>query len=279
MLKNIIVLLTLTTPIVKSLSDQLILELLKHNPVPMKSPVIFYPKGSVDLLKSLTKCDNFGSVKLVKSVPRQKIPRADQNQPLIFIIDDNFDAAVLDKQIQNSDLGIKNSVLILCYKNVLNPKIQNPKFKNIKINQEIYILTLEDLALFESYRINDLVMNFKIGEYIQHGEKIGFQFEYSQGWSYEIGKRRSDFGGKHFKIMTEHEPPSFKLKSSYKKSARFFEANQTYEVTNFASGMYYDVLLNLAKNLNFTYTLYKRKDGVFGGVNGRFEIIFWRQLS
>ncbi len=43
--------------------------------------------------------------------------------------------------------------------------------------------------------------------------------------------------------------------------------NKTYDVTNHVSGLFYQVLVHLAANLNFTYSIYKREDGVWGSLD------------
>ena len=47
-------------------------------------------------------------------------------------------------------------------------------------------------------------------------------------------------------------------------SAPFDEKSQTYDVTHFTKGMFYDIFLALQEKLNFTATLHKRKDGYWG---------------
>ena len=44
----------------------------------------------------------------------------------------------------------------------------------------------------------------------------------------------------------------------------YFKNNQTYDMTHKVKGYYIDFLNLLSESMNFTFTLYKRKDGIFG---------------
>ena len=67
--------------------------------------------------------------------------------------------------------------------------------------------------------------------------------------------------------MTSGEGNSIKMNKNYKKQAPYFSSNDTYEVTNFVKGIYYEVLQFLQIKLNFTTTLYRRGDGIWGTIN------------
>ena len=47
-------------------------------------------------------------------------------------------------------------------------------------------------------------------------------------------------------------------------TATFDEKSQTYDVTKSVTGLYHEMFLEMQKMLNFTSTLYKRKDGEWG---------------
>ena len=84
-----------------------------------------------------------------------------------------------------------------------------------------------------------------------------------------LGRRRNNFYGLHLIAMTEHEPPFSFIDSSYETEAKFFQENETYDVTSYLRpGMYTNLFQNIALNLNFTVTYYKRKDGSFGSFDG-----------
>ena len=88
-------------------------------------------------------------------------------------------------------------------------------------------------------------------------------------------KRRSNFYGQHFVAMTQPQQPNIILSKDYTKFAKFHAQNQTYDVTNFVSGTYYDLIRIMAQELNFTVSFYKRKDNIWGNfVNGTWTGMF-----
>ena len=62
--------------------------------------------------------------------------------------------------------------------------------------------------------------------------------------------------------MTKEESPSITF--SKFSSAEFDLKSQTYDVTKFTQGLYYDMFLILQETFNFTASLHKRKDGKWG---------------
>ena len=87
--------------------------------------------------------------------------------------------------------------------------------------------------------------------------------------------RRSDFQGLILTTMTQDAGNDIIFDSDYGKKAIFFPNNQTYLVTNFTQGKFYDILTSLQNILNFTSNLNKRKDNGWGFVypqpNGSFH--------
>ena len=114
-----------------------------------------------------------------------------------------------------------------------------------------------------NYRVTEVNVITKIGSYTS-----SFRFDYSDPtWSSDIGERRSNFFGSHFVAMYDADPPYGYLNPAFKTKAKFFENNQTYLVTDYATtGMFLELFRILSKQLNFTYTLYKRLDGAWGTV-------------
>ena len=76
-------------------------------------------------------------------------------------------------------------------------------------------------------------------------------------------QRRGNFQGHHLKAITGEEPPYIKINLS---SAIYDETHQVYDVTETVEGMYYDMFLILQEQLNFTTSIYKRKDGKWGPI-------------
>jgi hypothetical protein len=53
--------------------------------------------------------------------------------------------------------------------------------------------------------------------------------------------------------MVEHESPYISIANEFKTNATFFDLNQTYDVTRYTSGLFYDVLVNLEQTLLLHY--------------------------
>ena len=126
-----------------------------------------------------------------------------------------------------------------------------------KINQDIRFVNQEDWKVYEHYKINDKIILNQIGFFdntFQYIPKSDLAFE----------ERRRNFHGYHLKAMTEEESP-YIIFSDF-SSAEFDQKSQTYDLTKFTQGLYYEMFLILQETLNFTATLHKRKDGKWGPV-------------
>ena len=64
--------------------------------------------------------------------------------------------------------------------------------------------------------------------------------------------------------MTEFSGTQMNARLSYIDEAPYFENNKTYRVNNYTYGMFHDILQLMENQLNFSTTLYKRKDAVWG---------------
>ena len=58
------------------------------------------------------------------------------------------------------------------------------------------------------------------------------------------------------------QPLTTFLNDSYKNN--YFPENETYDVTNYLTGVFPISMEIMSKALNFTYSVYKRKDGSWG---------------
>ena len=170
------------------------------------------------------------------------------------------DLALLMDTINVEDLGTKCSVKILL-PGFLSEILD--KEHNFRLNQEIFVINLSTLEMYEIYRISGAIVKSSIGKC--DPKTLTFQFQDPDRWSNEIGKRRANLYGQHLRIMTDHFVPYIQLAPSHKTEAPYFPENGTFDVTHFfEAGIYRDILVHLASNLNFTYSLYKRKDGSYG---------------
>ena len=93
--------------------------------------------------------------------------------------------------------------------------------------------------------LNDFFIQNKLG----HFEEISYKFQWNDKVNSDFFVRRSDFYGLTLKAMTEATGRQLMLDPSYTEKAPFFSSNQTYLVTQFTTGLYYDVLLELQKML------------------------------
>jgi hypothetical protein len=66
--------------------------------------------------------------------------------------------------------------------------------------------------------------------------------------------------------MTECDPPFVTLPNNFQTIAKLHEKNQTYDVTNIAGGLSHEIWKILEEKLNFTTSLYKRKDSEWGSL-------------
>ena len=126
-----------------------------------------------------------------------------------------------------------------------------------KINQDIKFVNQEDWKVYEHYKINDKIIMNQLGFFDD-------TFDYQPKLNMIFEERRQNFHGYHLKAMTEEESPYMFFPDL--PSAKFDQKSQTYDVTKSVQGLYYDIFLILQEMLNFTATLYKRKDGKWGPV-------------
>ena len=84
------------------------------------------------------------------------------------------------------------------------------------------------MNILEKYDINGIIIKNKIGNFSESG------FEFTKGCEKSFLKRRSNFNGIDFKIMTEEFFPYVKLDDTYIEKALYFNANETYDVTAYS---------------------------------------------
>ena len=110
--------------------------------------------------------------------------------------------------------------------------------EKININQQIYILNF-GLQLFEKYVINNQVIERKLGHF------VGESYVPEELIEESFLKRRMNFNGSTIIALTEKEQTTIILENLDK--APFFLSNQTYDVTNFVSGSFYDIWKRIVK--------------------------------
>ena len=123
-----------------------------------------------------------------------------------------------------------------------------------RINQNILFVDVRTWKSYEHYEINNIKVMRNLGYFDSDQNYISINNS-----SFE--ERRKNFQGYHTKAITEVIIPYINLETS---SAKFDEKSQTYDVTESVHGLHYDLFMLMQKQLNFTATLHKRKDGKWG---------------
>ena len=137
--------------------------------------------------------------------------------------------------------------------------------KDLKVenDKKLYVVKRSSLEVFETYCINEITVQENLG-------RLG-RNKHEMIWNSNIEKsfvlRRSNFHGMQIKAMTEATGVSLMLDPLFERQASYFPENETYLVNNFVSGVNHDILKFLENELNFTTSLYKRKDGGWGYVS------------
>ena len=134
----------------------------------------------------------------------------------------------------------------------------------VRIDQEVLFMNTENMKMYEVYQIGNQLVIRILGHYDANSTLFLMD-------SSSIVRRRSNFHGKHLIGLSDHEPPDTFLDPAFKTNAMFHPGNQTYDITAFMiRGRYVELLQRLSDELNFTYSIYKRQDGVWGsGVGGK----------
>ncbi len=206
------------------------------------------------------------SFKIVFSQNETKSSQAPQH-PLLTMVDFDQQSLVdILKVLRDSKLGLQAPVFVASGAFQILDEKDNKKDSCSQIQEEIYFIDMGKLEMFECYSVNNVRIKTTIGTFMWNYRRNKFDLHLEPlPLSFEI--RRSNFQGKHFIAMTDHFPPFAILKPGFEMAAPFFENNQTYLVSNWTGpGLYYDLLKIMATDMNFTYSLYKRKDGLWGTV-------------
>ena len=87
--------------------------------------------------------------------------------------------------------------------------------------------------------------------------------------------RRSNFEGIELVTMVETQDPFNVFKSDFAEVATFHPENETFEMKEVTSGLFFQLFNILEQTLNFTGHIFKRKDGKWGSkdvtkANGNF---------
>ena len=127
------------------------------------------------------------------------------------------------------------------------------------INQEVYLINVNTSEVFETYMVKDLKIERKLGDVDKDGDLIWIEDS-------NMLKRRSNFQGTHLKAMTDVYGDWIKFNNTFTTKAPFYTNSNTYEVTNYVSGILIDIMDIIKSELNFTIDYYLRKDRQWGNV-------------
>ena len=135
---------------------------------------------------------------------------------------------------------------------------------SLTIDQEVYIFDWKSMKLFETYSINGVNVINELGHLIKDEAIDVWIFNHSNLISELFERRRGNFHGKHLVGMTNEYAPSVVLPKDFEEKVKYFPENETYDVTEYVTGTYIDFLHLSQSLLNFTSTIYMRKDRVWG---------------
>ena len=250
MSQKIMVSVLLSVLICQALSqDQCLISIIREFHI--KHPIILNNSNNssnFQLFKKLLKENHYS--KVTKNITETMI----EDVPLVIYQND------ITKQYLQELIDLVSSLIVI-QKDIDLEKIMLAI--NIPINKQVIFVSQSTKEVYESYDINGQKINQKLGKF----NKISNHFIWENSIGKDFTKRRSNFHGITLTAMTEATGNDLALDPQYKKLAPYFPTNKTYLVTNFVSGIYFDVLMELQRELNFTTELYKRKKKSWGFVN------------
>ena len=220
----------------------------------MKNPIIFHNSSSFSnfqLLKRLFHSKHYSQV--VKNFTEQSLKTyCKLDVPIITFFEDFVTHL-------EEDVCWSSSVIVINEENELDYAIQTIE---VMIDKKYLFLIHTTNEVYEAYRINNITIKQKLG----HLRQSDGSFVWREDIENDFIKRRSDFHGITLKAMTEVSGNEIAFDSRYLQDAPYFSDNETYEMTNFALGIYIDILKELQNELNFSSNIYKRKVLAWGFV-------------
>ncbi len=132
---------------------------------------------------------------------------------------------------------------------------------NVGIDQHVFIVSIPESEMVEVYLVNGVIVKNRVGWFVRQGYQSMFNFD--PEWSPAL---RQNLQGAYLTALTDRSPPWANFDQDYAKTTKFFENNQTFDVTNIVTGLYVDLIKEMSEELNFTYSIYKRNDGVWGSI-------------
>ena len=219
----------------------------------VKHPLILKDdSSSINLMKTLSQ-----DLQYSKIITKKKLKTKSHDSPSTILTHLRSPNEIL--QLTENTTTTKSLFLIMVNTKRFEATINELK---IQINQKVYVIKMPSLEIFETYFINDYQIKRKLGIISRNSSEMIWDNNVQK----DFVKRRSNFHGKHLKVMTEAFGTTMILDPKYKAQAPYFPENRTYLVNNFISGIHHDILTSLQNQLNFTANIYKRDDSVWGFV-------------
>ncbi len=259
-----------------------------HKPLELSGPMVVGSAVPVSFLVALEKSyfkSAYGTMRTVSSLGNCKWSDECKKSSVVFLVRSRAELEKSLASIDTENLGTKNPSLIL----LLERNIGLQEYSGIRINQVtwqeinrfsahvliylllndilklVYILDFNAQSLLSAYSVNGATVQKSVGYYKVSDGKIQF-IKHKSSWKSMELDARDNFQGLNLVGMTNHEEPYTHFPPDYEDKSQYFESNQTFEVTKHFSGLYQYILDSLASSLNFTYTLYFRKDKGWGTV-------------
>ncbi len=233
-------------------------EIVKQSPIEFRLPVLAAnsKRGQLSCwMKTLQQIDN------ANVISWKKFRNLDKSTSLILIAFTIQDLQEALDVIASNRLGTGNSILIMAH---FTDTLKNEIVSGITIDQSVYIAKRTSngssaiLEIVETYSVNQQNIRHIVGQFDTGKSK----FIVNPGWNPSL---RNNFQGANLVALSQNLPPYTYLTPDYPSKSKFYENNQTYDVTDLLKqGLYLDVMRELASDLNFTFRAYKRKDNIWG---------------
>ena len=140
---------------------------------------------------------------------------------------------------------------------------------DLQVDSELFFLDWKSLKIYESYMINQIHISKYLGQFQillnSNTTKSILSFIKTKDYISSMIKRRGNFYGVELSGMYDIEYRYINMyPKDFETKVKYFPNNETYDMTEVASGVYIDVLHSVERILNFSTKLYKRKDGKWG---------------
>ena len=167
---------------------------------------------------------------------------------------------VILSSLQDFQWNKQTNVPVMVVSNIQNK--EELRHINLSLDAEVYFVDHITFNTYEAYTINNKNITRHLGQFTRKFDLVSFNQAKNVDSSFI--KRRGNFNGIELKGMTERSVPLVHIPKGFEYKANYFENNQTYDVTDLASGTYINLLKSLENLYNFTTRLYKRKDDGWG---------------